>query len=61
MDRFLPRGRREKLKAEGLAGEGEPYQHNVGHCYRCRTIVEPSESIQWFVGRSPRRSPRSAP
>ena len=32
----------------------EPYPHNVGHCYRCKTVVEPLVSKQWFVrGRSP--------
>ncbi|MCK5915945.1 MAG: valine--tRNA ligase, partial [Deltaproteobacteria bacterium] len=25
------------------------YQHNVGHCYRCQTIIEPYLSNQWFV------------
>jgi valyl-tRNA synthetase len=27
----------------------EPYQHSVGHCYRCKTVVEPNLSKQWFV------------
>ncbi|KXZ40303.1 valyl-tRNA synthetase [Alkalithermobacter thermoalcaliphilus JW-YL-7 = DSM 7308] len=25
------------------------HTHNVGHCYRCNTIVEPRLSKQWFV------------
>ena len=25
------------------------HSHNVGHCYRCNTVVEPMTSKQWFV------------
>ncbi|MDY6987216.1 MAG: valine--tRNA ligase, partial [Thermodesulfobacteriota bacterium] len=39
----------EALKAEGFLEKIEPYQHSVGHCYRCRTTVEPYLSEQWFV------------
>jgi len=39
----------EALKKEGLLEKLEPYQHSVGHCYRCRTTVEPYLSKQWFV------------
>ena len=27
----------------------EPFVHNVGHCYRCKTVIEPIVSKQWFV------------
>ncbi|HOM06439.1 MAG TPA: valine--tRNA ligase [Syntrophales bacterium] len=27
----------------------EPYSHNVGKCYRCKTVIEPAVSKQWFV------------
>jgi valyl-tRNA synthetase len=27
----------------------EPYVHNVGQCYRCKTDIEPMVSRQWFV------------
>ena len=37
------------LKAGGYLVREEPYVHNIGHCYRCKTIVEPSVSKQWFV------------
>ncbi|MBW2107638.1 MAG: valine--tRNA ligase [Deltaproteobacteria bacterium] len=50
LDRFECRD--EVLKAleeEGLLEKVEPYQHSVGHCYRCRTTVEPNLSKQWFV------------
>ena len=49
-DRFVCREEIiEELKAEGLLERVEPYQHSVGHCYRCRTTVEPYLSKQWFV------------
>ncbi|MBI4795662.1 MAG: valine--tRNA ligase, partial [Deltaproteobacteria bacterium] len=50
MDRF---GCREKivkdLKSDGLLEKMERYHVPVGHCYRCRTVVEPLISKQWFV------------
>ncbi|MDD5722420.1 MAG: valine--tRNA ligase [Syntrophales bacterium] len=39
----------EDLKAGGYLVKTEPYLHNVGRCYRCKTIVEPAVSKQWFV------------
>jgi valyl-tRNA synthetase len=58
MDRFACREAVvEKLKAEDLLVKEEPYLHNVGHCYRCRTVVEPAESIQWFVRTKPLAEP----
>jgi valyl-tRNA synthetase len=41
------------LKNEGLLEKIEPYQHNIGHCYRCNTIIEPNLSKQWFVKTKP--------
>jgi valyl-tRNA synthetase len=39
----------EDLRALGnLIGEKE-HNHEVGHCYRCHTIIEPYLSEQWFV------------
>jgi valyl-tRNA synthetase len=43
----------QALKKEGLLEKIEPYQHSIGHCYRCRTIVEPNLSRQWFVKAKP--------
>ena len=37
------------LKELGALVEIEDYEHNVGHCYRCHTIIEPLVSKQWFV------------
>ncbi len=39
----------EKLDAEGYIVKIEDHQHQVGHCYRCKNIVEPYISKQWFV------------
>ena len=50
MDRFACREAvLERLRKEGILIKEEEYHHNVGHCYRCKTVVEPTESIQWFV------------
>ncbi|NNF98875.1 MAG: valine--tRNA ligase [Desulfobacteraceae bacterium] len=37
------------LKSKGLLEKIEPLRHGVGHCYRCKTVVEPNLSKQWFV------------
>src|SRR5256884_4930807 len=37
------------LEAQGLLARAEPFTHNVGHCQRCHTVVEPLLSTQWFV------------
>lgn len=41
------------LKEEGLLEKIEPYQHSIGHCYRCKTIIEPNLSKQWFIRTKP--------
>lgn len=41
------------LKDEGLLVQIDPYRHSVGHCYRCKTVVEPNLSKQWFVRAKP--------
>ena len=58
MDRFVCRDAVvAKLAEEGLLVREEPYLHNIGHCYRCRTVVEPAESMQWFVKTKPLAAP----
>ena len=37
------------LNEKGLMVKIDPHQHSIGHCYRCRTTVEPNLSKQWFV------------
>ncbi len=50
MDRFECRTAViQALEKEGLLVKIEPYRHSIGHCYRCKTIVEPNLSRQWFV------------
>lgn len=39
----------EDLKASGNLVKIEDYTHSVGHCERCKTIIEPLISSQWFV------------
>ncbi|MFP3869296.1 MAG: valine--tRNA ligase [Syntrophobacteria bacterium] len=41
------------LKDQGLLLRVEDYQHRVGHCYRCKTVIEPVLSEQWFVAVKP--------
>jgi valyl-tRNA synthetase len=54
MDRFECRKAVVKaLEEEGLLVKIEPYRHSVGHCYRCKTVVEPNLSKQWFVRAKP--------
>lgn len=37
------------LSEQGLLEKVEPYMHNVGHCERCKTAIEPMITEQWFV------------
>jgi valyl-tRNA synthetase len=37
------------LEAQGLLAGIKDHIHNVGHCDRCKTVVEPRLSTQWFV------------
>ncbi len=41
------------LKDVGALVKVESHQHNVRHCYRCDTVVEPRLSDQWFVRMQP--------
>jgi valyl-tRNA synthetase len=46
-----------ELEASGLLVKIEPHTHAVGHCQRCRTIIEPIASRQWFVRIAPLAAP----
>jgi valyl-tRNA synthetase len=37
------------LRAQGLLVKEEPYTHEVGHCDRCDTVIEPLVSEQWWL------------
>ncbi|HEU4540052.1 MAG TPA: valine--tRNA ligase [Jiangellaceae bacterium] len=42
------------LREQGrIVSEKRPYVHAVGHCSRCKTVVEPRLSLQWFVRVAP--------
>jgi valyl-tRNA synthetase len=43
----------EDLKAGDYFIKDEDITHAVGHCYRCRTVIEPYLSEQWFVRMKP--------
>jgi len=50
MDRYA--ARKEiiaALDARGLLAAVKDHVHNVGHCDRCKTVVEPRLSTQWFI------------
>lgn len=47
----------EDLKEQGFLVKNEPYKHNVGECYRCKNVVEPMVSKQWFVSMKPLAKP----
>ncbi len=54
LDRFKCRDAVVKaLKKEGYLEKIEQYNHSVGHCYRCKTVVEPNLSKQWFIKTKP--------
>jgi len=54
LDRFEARKRIvEDMQALGLIERIEPYRHAVGVCYRCKTVVEPLISLQWYVNVKP--------
>ena len=58
MDRYEAREKIvEDLKACGALVKIEPHSHNVGHCYRCKSTVEPIVSKQWFVRMQPLAKP----
>ncbi|GMG96932.1 valine--tRNA ligase [Tepidimicrobium xylanilyticum] len=47
----------EDLEKEGYLVEIKEHVHSVGHCERCKTVVEPLISKQWFVKMEPLAKP----
>ena len=43
----------QTLKTDGYLIKTETYQHQVGHCYKCASILEPLLAKQWFVRMQP--------
>src|SRR5258708_7742360 len=61
VDRFAARKKIvEDLKAQGLLEKIADYTLSVGICERCRTIVEPRASNQWFCKMKPLAEPALA-
>ncbi len=58
MDRFECRSKLLlELDREGFLEKIDDHMHAVGHCYRCKTVVEPAVSKQWFVKMRPLAEP----
>ena len=54
MDRFAARKKvLEDLEAQGLLDRIQDHTLAVGGCYRCKTVVEPYMSLQWYVKVAP--------
>jgi valyl-tRNA synthetase len=50
LDRYVARKRVvADLEELGLLGAIKDHTNNVGHCDRCKTVVEPRLSTQWFI------------
>ena len=41
------------LEEQGLLEKVEDYSNSVGECYRCKTVIEPYMSKQWYVNVGP--------
>jgi valyl-tRNA synthetase len=54
MERFAARARIvADLEAEGLLEKIDDHPMSIGGCYRCKTVVEPYLSLQWYVKVAP--------
>ncbi len=50
LDRYEARKRIvQDLEAQGFLEKEEAHEHALSQCYRCKTVVEPRLSKQWFV------------
>jgi valyl-tRNA synthetase len=50
LDRYVARKKMvADLEEQGLLAAVKDYTNAVGHCDRCKTVVEPRLSTQWFV------------
>ncbi len=43
----------EEVKKLGLLENIEDHEHRVGHCYKCKTVIQPLVRDQWFVDMQP--------
>jgi valyl-tRNA synthetase len=50
LDRYVARKKIvADLEEQGLLAGIKDHTHNVGHCDRCKTVVEPRLSTQWYI------------
>lgn len=45
------------LKQQGYMVKEEDYEHSVGHCYKCGTVIQPLLREQWFIDVEPLTKP----
>jgi valyl-tRNA synthetase len=43
----------EDLKKQALIDHEEEHVNNIGHCYKCDTVIQPLLREQWFVSMAP--------
>ncbi|SNB46205.1 valine--tRNA ligase [Geobacter sp. DSM 9736] len=61
LDRFEARKKvLQDLEAQGLLDGIKDHALSVGGCYRCKTVVEPYMSLQWYVKVAPLAEPALA-
>lgn len=47
----------QKLEEQGSLVKIEDITHNVGHCYKCDTVIQPLLRDQWFIDMKPLTKP----
>ena len=47
----------DDLEKTGFLVKTEELTHNVGHCYKCGTVIEPLLKAQWFIDMQPLAKP----
>ncbi len=45
------------LEEQDFLVKTEDHIHNVGHCYKCDTVIEPLLKEQWFIDMKPLTKP----
>jgi valyl-tRNA synthetase len=45
------------LEKQGILEKVEDHEHNVGHCYKCDTVIQPLLRDQWFIDMEPLAKP----
>ncbi|HEY5975476.1 MAG TPA: valine--tRNA ligase [Geobacteraceae bacterium] len=61
LDRFVARQQvLDDLSSQGLLEKTDDHALSLGGCYRCKTVVEPYLSLQWYVKVGPLAEPAIA-